>query len=341
MRVQRPKRALRDQALERERAVAEGAARLAAVSDRDVVQSTAVETAAAIARSGGAKGVRVMLGIGHDLRHEIVATAGERTASAIGRTVEFDELPEHLVAALRRGEAIYLERQESDLAPRRGGVLVIRLRAGGRDVGALSVAANTPLSPQVRAAISSWSSQVAASLAGLALTEELLHRAYHDPLTGLANRDLLRQRLESALHEGHADGFTAFLLLDLDRFGQITATLGPRAGDDVLCAVADRLRSMVGPGDVAARLGAEEFGLVLGGVLDADAATAVAERLIGVLRAPITADGHTVTIGGSIGVALRAPGTGASFDEIVDDADAAMGRARQAAGPVRRLSVAS
>ncbi|GAA0224670.1 diguanylate cyclase domain-containing protein [Cryptosporangium japonicum] len=341
MRVQRPGRALRDQALERERAVAEGAARLAASGDRDVVQSTAVETTAAIARSAGAKGVRVMLGIGHDLRHEIVATAGERTASAIGRVVEFDELPEHLVAALRRGEAIYLERPESDLAPRRGGVLVIRLRAGGRDVGALSVSANAPLTPEVRAAVCSWSSQVAASLAGLALTEELLHRAYHDPLTGLANRELLRQRLAAALHDGPSDAFTAFLRLDLDRFGQITDALGPRAGNDVLCAVADRLRGMVGPGDLAVRLDVAEFGLVLGGVRDADAATAAAERLISALREPITADGHRVTVGGSIGVALRAPGTGASIDEIVGDADAAMIRAREAAGPVRRLSVAS
>lgn len=337
-----PGAALHEQALHRERAVAAGAATLAASSDRDVVQAVAAETTAELARSAGATGVRVLLGVGHDLRHEIVATAGEQSAGAhaagaIGRVVSFEDLPEHLVAGLRRGETVHFDDD--------GAVLVTRLRAGGRDVGVLSVSSDTPLPPEVTAAVTSWSTQVAASLAGLTLTEELLHRAQHDPLTGLANRDLLRERLADTLGAGPADGYTALLLVDLDRLARIDDELGRRAADGVVCAVADRLRTMLQRGDVAARLSANGFGLVLTGVRDADAASAVTSKLISVLRAPIDADGHPVAIGGSIGVALRAPGSGATVDEILEDAEAAKDRARTAgAAPlpaVPRLSVAS
>jgi len=324
-----PRYAAHEQALGRERAVAAGAATLAASSDRDVVQQTAVETAAALARSAGATGVRVLLGTGHDLRHEIVATAGCTVPA--GHLLRLDGLPTEEVAALRRGEAVHLAGEAGD--PLRGlsrvrpkHALVTRLRAGGRDVGALWVSSDVPLSAPVCTAVVAWSTQVAASLAGLALTEELLHRAYHDPLTGLANREWLRQRLQIALGEP-GDGLIGVLVLDLDRFTAINDAFGYPAGDAVLCTVADRLKAMIRPGHLAARLGSDEFGLVLAGLADADAATAVATELISALREPIDAGGHPVTIGGSVGVALRAPGTGASVEEILEDAEAALRRA--------------
>ncbi|MFI5956227.1 diguanylate cyclase domain-containing protein [Cryptosporangium sp. NPDC051539] len=312
------------QAVLRERAVAAGAARLAASSERDVVHRTAIETTLTLVAVPGT----VLLALGHDLRHQVVAAAPD---SPIGRTLDFEPLPPDLVAALRRGDPVYLDgagcehlRTVVDLPPRKGSALILRLRAGGRDVGALVVSAHRPLGSEVRDAVTAWSTQVAASLAGLELTEELLHRAAHDPLTGLATRDLTHRRLAAAL----ARTPTAFILVQV-----------PRASDDVLTTVADRLTAASRPGDSVGRLGAEEFGVVLPGVDDPDTATEVATAFITALRAPIRAGAHEVSVGGAIGVALGTPGTTA--DDIATDAAAALHRARAAAPPGDRFAAGS
>ena len=176
---------------------------------------------------------------------------------------------------------------------------------------------------------------------------DLARRAASDPLTGLANRSELRQRL--AHHLGEAGGSAAVLYLDLDGFKQVNDSLGHAAGDELLVAVAGRLRQQVRTSDVVARLGGDEFVVAL---LDDDASTAervgheVAHRVLAALRDPVRARGRTVRVSASIGVAVadarrgeRSPldaavcdhapaGSGSSGrssgDTVLADADAAL-----------------
>ena len=160
---------------------------------------------------------------------------------------------------------------------------------------------------------------------------ELVHRADHDVLTGLPNRELLRRRLAQDLGEvrsGQRAG-VALLFLDLDRFKVINDSLGHGAGDRLLREVAARLRAAVPPADLLARLGGDEFALV---AADAPAAPLLAQRLVDVLDAPFVLDSREVTVGASVGVALRGgPLAGAEDGEaVLREADTAMYAAKRA-----------
>ena len=167
---------------------------------------------------------------------------------------------------------------------------------------------------------------------------QLAHRADHDPLTGLPNRELLRRRLSSALAQVRAGraGGVGLLFLDLDRFKVINDSLGHGAGDRLLREVAARLRAGTGPGDLLARLGGDEFALV---TLDHEGAPALGSRLVAALGAPFVVDGREVTVGASIGVAVRRPddaaGPDPDEDALLREADTAMYAAKRAGeGPV-------
>src|SRR4051794_9312366 len=135
--------------------------------------------------------------------------------------------------------------------------------------------------------------------------ERIRHLAHHDELTGLPNRALLHDRLRQALAEaGRHGGRTALLLLDLDHFKDVNDTLGHDAGDALLREVARRLRACVREGDTVARLGGDEFAVVLPRVADADAAAAVAAKLVGAVAEPVAHAGGEVHTGASVGVTL-------------------------------------
>ncbi len=165
---------------------------------------------------------------------------------------------------------------------------------------------------------------------------ELRRKAFHDPLTGLPNRVLYRDRLEQLLRmqARYPERAVAVLYLDLDGFKAVNDRLGHAAGDRVLERVADRLRSVVRHGDTAARLGGDEFAVVLG-ELDADTAQAeartVAERARDVLSEPVQIEEEAVEVPVSIGAAVL---TGESLDaaELTGRADEAMYRAKAAPG---------
>ena len=150
-----------------------------------------------------------------------------------------------------------------------------------------------------------------------------------DPLTGLGNRLLLYQWLDRVADSGVAPR-TSLLFCDLDRFKWINDTLGHHAGDAVLVVVAHRLRALLRPADLVARVGGDEFVVVLH---DAGSATAVevAERIVTSLREPVVVDGHELVVYGSVGVCTPSSG---SYDaqSLVADADTAMYRAKQAGG---------
>ncbi len=168
---------------------------------------------------------------------------------------------------------------------------------------------------------------------------QLAHRADHDPLTGLPNRERLRRRLRALLEDvgaGVSDG-VGLLFLDLDRFKVINDSLGHAAGDRLLREVADRLQRGTPADDLLSRLGGDEFALV---TRDHRNAAALAERLVGVLEAPFALDGREVTVGASIGVSLRERLDHAGTDLCDDDAllreaDTAMYAAKRTGeGPV-------
>jgi diguanylate cyclase (GGDEF)-like protein/PAS domain S-box-containing protein len=153
--------------------------------------------------------------------------------------------------------------------------------------------------------------------------EELAHQALHDPLTGLANRALLVEFLDRAVERELSPWGPAVIFVDLDRFKLVNDSLGHRAGDELLQAVAERLSAVVRPGDLIARLGGDEFVVVLEQVATRQEALDVAQRIRTELTRPIVVSGDEIVMTGSIGIALP-DGAGADADGLLRDADAAM-----------------
>ncbi|HEY0812516.1 MAG TPA: diguanylate cyclase [Pseudonocardia sp.] len=132
-----------------------------------------------------------------------------------------------------------------------------------------------------------------------ALEAELLHRALHDPLTGLANRALLTEQLNAAL--GEHSRRTCLLFVDIDRFKAINDRHGHAAGDQILQQLARRLTALLRPQDVCARMGGDEF-VVLCVDTDPRQAEAIADRLRAAVAEPFAVDGHTINITVAVGV---------------------------------------
>jgi diguanylate cyclase (GGDEF)-like protein/PAS domain S-box-containing protein len=157
--------------------------------------------------------------------------------------------------------------------------------------------------------------------------ERLAHMARYDHLTGLGNRALFGEHLEAALARSYRNARSvALVFLDLDGFKAINDTLGHVSGDLLLKTVAGRLRDCVRETDTIARMGGDEFGIILEGISEGPAAALVAEKLLAALSEPIDLDGQRVFVTCSIGIAVSPPSADA---DLVRDADAAMYRAKQ------------
>jgi diguanylate cyclase (GGDEF)-like protein/PAS domain S-box-containing protein len=156
------------------------------------------------------------------------------------------------------------------------------------------------------------------------LEHELDHQAFHDRLTGLANRALFRDRTEHAvaLSEDDVD-FHAVLSLDLDNFKTINDSLGHAAGDQLLVAVAERVRRSCRRGDTASRLGGDEFAVLLESIDDPGEAMLAARRIETALHEPFEVDGREVVVSASIGIAVKS-GDEEDAGEIMRNADIAM-----------------
>ena len=164
----------------------------------------------------------------------------------------------------------------------------------------------------------------------IGLQRELAHQAFHDPLTGLANRTLFAERTEQALEEARRSGsLVALLFADLDNFKSVNDTLGHSAGDDLLQNVAGRLERTLRPEDTLARLGGDEFAILLEDVDGTKGVQRVAERIVESLATPFTIQGKEVHAQTSIGVAVgRAEDN--SSEELLRNADVAMYVAKSA-----------
>lgn len=160
---------------------------------------------------------------------------------------------------------------------------------------------------------------------------ELLYRiAHHDPLTGLPNRVLMRDRLGQALARAERNGQPfAVLFLDLDNFKRINDGLGHGIGDGVLCEVAARIGLALRAEDSVGRLGGDEFVILLQHVTSESSVAGVARKILEAVIPPITVEGFTVHCTASLGAAL-CPRDGADAEEILKNADTAMYRAKQA-----------
>ena len=160
--------------------------------------------------------------------------------------------------------------------------------------------------------------------------EQLRHMAHHDPLTDLANRALLDDRLDHALRRAHRENrLLAVLFIDLDRFKTVNDTLGHDVGDELLIEIANRLQSSLRDGDTLARLGGDEFVLILEDLESPRMAGRVAEKIRSVLHEPVYVSGHELFVAGSIGISLY-PDDGDDVATLLKAADSAMYAAKGA-----------
>ncbi|HEX7924621.1 MAG TPA: EAL domain-containing protein [Bradyrhizobium sp.] len=156
----------------------------------------------------------------------------------------------------------------------------------------------------------------------------LAFMAQHDSLTGLPNRNLLRQQMEDMLqHTRRSTDKVAVLMLGLDNFKAVNDTLGHGIGDKLLRGVAKRLRSTLREEDALARLNSDEFTIVQGGVMRPEDAVLLARRILDAIGEPYLLDGHSVVVGASIGIAMS-PGDGEDSEKLLKSADMALSRAK-------------
>ena len=158
----------------------------------------------------------------------------------------------------------------------------------------------------------------------------LAHQAFHDDLTGLANRVLFRDRVEHALARVQRGLPIAVLLVDLDDFKSVNDTLGHQAGDELIRVVAERLAGTARDSDTAARLGGDEFAVLIEDD-SADNSELVAKRILDAIAIPIHLDGRTFAVTASIGIARAQTGDESDADLLLRNADVAMYAAKASA----------
>jgi diguanylate cyclase (GGDEF)-like protein len=157
---------------------------------------------------------------------------------------------------------------------------------------------------------------------------QIIHMARHDALTGLSNRLVFRERIDAAIASHERGAPFAILYLDLDRFKDLNDTLGHGAGDQLLCAVGERIASALREVDTIARLGGDEFAIVIADTAGAESLARIAERLISDVAKPLIIDEQTIVAGVSIGIAVASEGTTA--ESLLAEADLALYEAKDA-----------
>jgi diguanylate cyclase (GGDEF)-like protein len=182
--------------------------------------------------------------------------------------------------------------------------------------------------PAVEERLAGIADQAATALENAMLLEQIRHQALHDSLTGLPNQTLFSDRVENEITRAERNRTRVALgVLDLDRFKTVNDSLGHRAGDELLVQVGDRLRRAMRAPDSIARMGGDEFTLLLPDVVEGGE-SAVAERILEAFVQPFEVDGHRLRISPSIGIAVH-PDDGDSFEQLLKCADVAMYRAKE------------
>ncbi len=273
----------------------------------------------------------LLLAIGRDISDRRAAEARTKAVAALGERALASDDPAKLAA-----EAVDLLKDTLPIAgagvrlagdvtlatfgpPTDGGM---HLPIGGGDE--LFIDADRPLTDEEVSFMRAVANILAIALARLRDELRIRHEAVHDPLTGLANRTLLRDRLEQALARSGREGSeTGVLFVDLDNFKQVNDAYGHASGDQVLVELANRLRAAVRPADTVARMGGDEFVIVCEEV-DERAALALGQRLRDAIHLPLLVGGAPHEVSASIGVALGQSGA----DSLLARADSALYRAK-------------
>ncbi len=212
--------------------------------------------------------------------------------------------------------------------------VVAPLFAAGEFLGV--IAANfrndTPLTsihdPDLHERLSGLADQAATSLQNLELLEKISHMAWHDALTGLPNRRLFEDRVEQELVRSRRVGEpVCMFFVDLDHFKSVNDTFGHAAGDDLIQQVSERLVDTVRRQDTVARVGGDEFAILLPGLSDQLAIDQLAQRSLEAVNLPFSVFGQEIETSASIGIAM-APDHGDTYDELLSQADEAMYRAK-------------
>ncbi len=211
------------------------------------------------------------------------------------------------------------------LATQRGGdddLVQLRMRHGdGRSIVVEGVVSNLLADPNVGGFVLT----VRDVTERQALHEELTRQAFRDSLTGLANRQLFKDRLEHALvprRDGRAPEPLAVLFCDIDDFKHVNDSKGHGTGDRVLAQIAERISAAMGGGDTAARLGGDEFAVLMERA-ELVEAQSMAEQLLRAVGEPLVVDGMAITVQASIGIAVAEPGA-STAEDVVRNADVAM-----------------
>ena len=164
--------------------------------------------------------------------------------------------------------------------------------------------------------------------------ERLMHDAVHDNLTGLPNRELFLDRLESALAMGQIDlGVRPTVIaIDIDRFRRVNEEIGVAAGDSILLTIARRLGRLLRPHDTLARLTSDQFGIILISESDTDAIVALADTIRRALATPVTFGEREIALSGTLGLAIFDPQIHPKRDDMLRDAEIAMTKAKKHGG---------
>jgi diguanylate cyclase (GGDEF)-like protein len=267
--------------------------------------------------------------------HSVISGGSEKLLEASTPTLNTESA---IRIAAERERAILLPRggQRHDLTPfaaERGlkDALLVGLRREQRPAALLVVGNRvgevSTFKDDDRELFETFAAHASVLLENDQVKDQLRYQAYHDALTGLPNRSLFTERVSEALARGSED--TSILFVDLDDFKTINDTLGHSAGDDLLAAVAERVRASVDTNALAARLGGDEFGILIGRDPDSEPqAEQTAARLVDALRVPFVLHGREVQVRASIGIAEQCSSGARSADDLLSKADVAMYNAK-------------
>jgi diguanylate cyclase (GGDEF)-like protein/PAS domain S-box-containing protein len=277
---------------------------------------------------------KLLLAIGRDISERRAADRRLRAVAAMGERALAGADPRDLASEAVELMRVTLPVEGAQVRLGDGTVLAsdgtasrADVRLGIGDASEVVVALERELKEEELVFLRTIANTMATALERLRGEERMRHEAVHDPLTGLANRTLLRDRLEHALarSEREEEMATGVLFVDLDNFKHVNDAYGHAAGDAVLVELGRRLRMAVRPADTVARLGGDEF-VVICEEVDAQTALALGGRLEAAIREPLEVGGVTHLLTASIGVALGRTDP----DALLGDADAAVYDAKAA-----------